>query len=148
MPSPHRAPPSDLSSRAVLLAAARREPSDAAAVRRHAAEDRGVTVAGGKRRVQRGANLDDGAGLAGEVSADAPWEKDPFRALRARRRRNRPLPVPLRGPGTQTGSNPCGKRSSGLYRSWNRRLNTEIPGNGCFSRLPNSSCRRSRWAKI
>ena len=30
-------------------------------------------------------------------------EKGPFRALRARRRRNRPLAVPLRRPWTNTG---------------------------------------------
>jgi len=75
---------------ALLLVAAGREPPDETALWEHAAKDRGVTVAGGIRRVQRGANLDDGAGLAGEVSADAPGEKGPFRALRASRRRNRP----------------------------------------------------------
>ena len=62
-------------TRALLLVAAGGEPSDAAALWEYAAKDRGVTVAGGIRRVQRGANLDDGAGLAGEVSADAPGKR-------------------------------------------------------------------------
>jgi len=51
------------------------EPPDETALWEHAAKDRGVTVAGGIRRVQRGANLDDGTGLAGEVSADAPGKR-------------------------------------------------------------------------
>ena len=59
----------------LLLVAAGREPSDKTALWEHAAKDRGVTVAGGIRRVQRGANLDDGAGLAGKVSADAPGKR-------------------------------------------------------------------------
>ena len=56
---------------ALLLVAAGREPPDETALWEHAAKDRGVTVAGGIRRVQRGANLDNGSGLAAEVSADA-----------------------------------------------------------------------------
>ena len=60
---------------ALLLVAAGREPPDETALWEHAAKDRGVAVAGGIRRVHRGANLDDGAGLAGEVSADAPGKR-------------------------------------------------------------------------
>ena len=35
-------------------------------VRRHAEEDRGAAVAGGKRRAQSGADFDDGAGAQGK----------------------------------------------------------------------------------
>ena len=52
-----------------------REPSNAAAVRGYAAEGRGLAHTSGIRRVQREANLDDGAGLAGKVSADAPGKR-------------------------------------------------------------------------
>src|SRR5271163_102388 len=62
-------------ARTFLLVAAGGEPPDETALWEHAAKDRGVTVADGIRRVQRGANLDDGAGLAGEVSADAPGKR-------------------------------------------------------------------------
>src|SRR5271165_6124729 len=62
-------------TRPLLLVAAGREPPDETALWEHAAKDRGVTVAGGIRRVQRGANLDDGAGLAAEVSADASGKR-------------------------------------------------------------------------
>ena len=54
---------------ALLLVAIGREPSNAAAVRGYAAEGRGLAHTSGIRRVHRGANLDDGAGLAGKVSA-------------------------------------------------------------------------------
>ena len=53
----------------LLLAAVNREPSEAAAVCGHAAEDRGATVAGGIRPVQSGADLDNDAGAQEEVSA-------------------------------------------------------------------------------
>jgi hypothetical protein len=52
-------------ARTILLAIAGGEPPDETALWEHAAKDRGVTVAGGIRRMQRGANIDDGAGLAG-----------------------------------------------------------------------------------
>ena len=54
---------------ALLLVGAGREPPDETALWEHAANDLGV--AGGIRRVQRGASLNDGAGLVGEVSVDA-----------------------------------------------------------------------------
>jgi hypothetical protein len=60
---------------ALLLVAIGREPSNAAAVRGYAAEGRGLAHTSGIRRVQREANLDDGAGLAGKVSADAPGKR-------------------------------------------------------------------------
>jgi hypothetical protein len=41
------------------------------AVCRHAAEDRGAAVPGGIRRAQSGADFDDDAGAAEEVSAEA-----------------------------------------------------------------------------
>ncbi len=44
-------------ARTLLLAAAGGEPSDAAAVCRHAAEDRGAAVAGGIRRAQSGSKF-------------------------------------------------------------------------------------------
>ena len=56
----------------LLLVAAGGEASDAAAVHGHAGEDRDAAVAGGMRRAQSGAIFDDGAGLAGGVSTDAP----------------------------------------------------------------------------
>jgi hypothetical protein len=52
-----------------LLVAVGRGASDAAAVRRHAGEDRGAAVAGGIRRAQSGADFDDDAGAQGKVSA-------------------------------------------------------------------------------
>jgi hypothetical protein len=45
-----------------------------------------------------GAVVEDGACLAGEVSADASGVKGHFGVSRARRRRNRPLPAPLGTP--------------------------------------------------
>ena len=56
----------------LLLVAAGGESSYAAVVRGHAGEDRDAAVAGGMRRAQIGAIFDDGAGLAGGVSTDAP----------------------------------------------------------------------------
>ena len=50
---------------ALLLAVARGESRDVAALWEHAAKDRGVTVAGGMRRAQRGANFDDENGRKG-----------------------------------------------------------------------------------
>ena len=50
---------------ALLLVAAGREPPDETALWEHAAKDRGVTVAGGMRRAQRGANFDDENGRKG-----------------------------------------------------------------------------------
>jgi hypothetical protein len=59
----------------LLLAAVSREPSDAAAVCGHAAENRGATVAGAIRRVQSGADLDNDAGAQEEVSAEPFGER-------------------------------------------------------------------------
>jgi len=56
---------------ALLLVAAGRGASDAAAVCRHAAEDRGAAVAGGIRRAQSGADFDDNAAAQGEVSVES-----------------------------------------------------------------------------
>jgi hypothetical protein len=85
-----------------LLGAIGREPSDAVAVRGHAAEGRRLAHACGIRRVQRGANLDDDAGLAGEVFVDAPGKRVLSRRC-VRRRRNRPLLTPMGIPLTDTG---------------------------------------------
>jgi len=49
-------------TRALLLVGAGGEPSGAAVVCRHAAEDRGAAVAGGIRRAQSGADFNDDAG--------------------------------------------------------------------------------------
>ncbi len=54
-------------------------------------------------------------------------EKAHLRALVPIQMRKRPLPVPLGIPWTNTGRNPCRERSSGLYRSCNRKVKTEIP---------------------
>ena len=100
----------------------------AAAVRGHAVKDRGVTVAGGIRRVQRrGANLDDGAGLAGKVSADALGKRvlagrcefagGESGLIRRRCEERGPKPVETlaaSGRPSYTGS-------------WKRRVKTEIP---------------------
>jgi hypothetical protein len=56
----------------LLLVAAGGEASDAAAVRGHVGGDRDAAIAGGMGRAQSGAIFDDGAGLAGRVSTDAP----------------------------------------------------------------------------
>jgi hypothetical protein len=61
--------------RPLLLVAAGRRASDAAAVRGHAGEDRDAAGAGGISRAQSGAIFDDSAGLAGEVSGDAPGKR-------------------------------------------------------------------------
>jgi hypothetical protein len=108
---------------APLLVAIGREPSDAAAVRGHAAEGRGLAHASGIRRVWCGAIFDDGAGLAAEASADAPG-KGSFRGV-ACSREAKPAPS---GAAERRGPKPaetlCSKRSSGLYRSWKPRVKT------------------------
>jgi hypothetical protein len=88
----------------LLLAAVSREPSDAAAVCVHAAEDRGATVTGWiKASAKRSrADLDNDAGAQEEVSAE-PLGKGQLRALRANQMRNRPLPAQLERPGSNTG---------------------------------------------
>ena len=55
----------------LLLVAAGGEPSDAAVVCRHAAEDRGAAVAGGMRRAQNGTDFVGNDGAQGEVSAES-----------------------------------------------------------------------------
>ena len=67
---------------ALLLAAAGGEPSDAAALRQHAAADRGAAVAGGIRRAQSGAIFDDDAEAKGEVPAESMQRTGLFQALR------------------------------------------------------------------
>jgi hypothetical protein len=57
-------------ARMLLLAAAGGEPSDAAVIWRHAAEDRGAAVAGGIRLAHRGAIFDDDAGAREKCPRD------------------------------------------------------------------------------
>ena len=86
-------------------------PPDAAAVCRHAAEDRGVAGTGGIRRAQSEVNFDDDAGAKGRVPAE-PSEKEHLRMLRAHQMRNRSFPAPPEAPWAKTGP--------------------DLPGGGCL----------------
>ena len=82
---------------ALLLVAAGRGASDAAAVCRHAAEDRGAAVVGGITRAQSGADFDYGWRRREKCLRNGS-EKRHLRALRAHQMRNRPLAAPLETP--------------------------------------------------
>src|SRR5216683_6059169 len=86
----------------LLLVAAGGEPSDAAVVCRHAAEDRSAAVAGGIRRAQSGADFDDDARAQGKVSAE-PFGKRASPGVACPPDANQPLPAPLETPWTKTG---------------------------------------------
>ena len=76
-------------ARTILLVSAGGESSDAPAIWRHAAEERGAAVAGGTARSQSGAKFDDNTVAAGGVSAE-PFGKRGSPALLAHQMRNRP----------------------------------------------------------
>ena len=100
----------------VLLVAAGGEPFDAAAVCRHAAEDRGAAVAGGIRRVQSRAEQISMMTLGRRKKClRSRLEKSHFRALHARQMRNRPLPAPLERPWSKPRLKTCSGRPFGLY---------------------------------
>src|SRR5208283_4175841 len=113
-------------ARPLLLAAAGGEPSDAAAVCRHAAEDRGAAVAGRIVRVQRGANFDDDAGAQEKVSAE-PFGKRVSPGVACPPDAKPAPPGAAGNPVDQHRLKTCTERSYGLYKSWNLRVKTEIP---------------------
>ena len=78
--------------------------------------------------MQRGTNLDDGAGLAGEVSADAPGKRVLSGRCVLAGSETGPFRRRCEGPCTETSGSPCSERSSGQYGNWNRGKKTEIPG--------------------
>src|SRR5208283_1277740 len=116
-------------ARPLLLAAAGGEPSDAAAVCRHAAEDRGAAVAGRIVRVQRGANFDDDAGAQEKVSAE-PFGKRVSPGVACPPDAKPAPPGAAGNPVDQHRLKTCTERSYGLYKSWNLRVKTEIPDQG------------------
>ena len=115
-------------ARTLLLAAAGGEPSDPAAVCRHAAEDRSAAVAGGIRRAQSGADFDDDARAQGKVSAE-PFGKRASPGVACPADAKSAPPGAAGNSVDQNRLKPCRERSSGLYGSWNRRVKTEIPDN-------------------
>src|SRR5208283_2473893 len=119
-------------ARPLLLAAAGGEPSDAAAVCRHAAEDRGAAVAGRIVRVQRGANFDDDAGAQEKVSAE-PFGKRVSPGVACPPDAKPAPPGAAGNPVDQHRLKTCTERSYGLYKSWNLRVKTEIPVNSGFT---------------
>ena len=61
------------------------------------------------------------------MSAQPLRKKGRFKALRARRRRNRPHPPSLETPWTRTGLNLAGGGRLVYTASWNWRVKMEIP---------------------
>jgi hypothetical protein len=113
-------------ARPLLLAAFSREPSDASAVCRHAAQDRRAAVAGRIGASTERSDFDDDARAKGKVSAKALGKG----ASPGVARPPDAEPAPPSTAGNTMDQNrlkTCRERSSRLYESWNRRLKMEIP---------------------
>jgi hypothetical protein len=91
----------------LLLVAAGGESPDAAALRQHAAQDRDAARAGGIRRAQSGADLNDDAEAKGAVSAQPREKRIISRRCVPAGGETGPL-ASLETPWTETGPNPAG----------------------------------------